>query len=194
MLLRRSHFSSQEWVDFLQHIRKELNPHLDKFTLPKLGDLGCVHSEEGDTLYHKIYDDKPEFEIGLPLSTHAISYFEDSGRCSRVDHLTRTQVAWVLTKASEWAIMEVDIRLGLSEQAGMTREKAFRTRINVVTLEEMLEKANVYPFRVWQSIRRQVDAWESRQKVLYENVSKVARGFEGLDLALTQMVLLKPIE
>lgn len=191
VLLRTKRLSHEEWVDFLENVRKELNPLLDRFTLPRLGDLGCVHSEEDNDRYRIIYDDAERYELGLPLDTHAIAYFVDSGRHRPSPGCpSKTQVVWALTKASEWVIMEVTVRLVPSERKGMTRERVLGTKVSQTTLEDMLRMSGEDPFRVWRCIKMEIDSWKSKQEAKYNRVRAISERFDGYDLMLKHTLVI----
>jgi hypothetical protein len=188
LLVRTDKLNKQELIQFLQWVRNELRPHIDKFTLPKLSELGCVHSEENAIQYHLLSDDKP-VDLGMPLSTHAIAYFVDSGRCSH-KRPSRTQIVWALTKSLEWVIMEVSIELVASKAEGMTRERAAQVKTSEApSLEEMLKTAGVTPLQVWHSIKCQIDVWKARQDAQHRQICSIAGRFDTYDLLFNQISL-----
>lgn len=188
LLVRADKLSHQELIQFLQWIRQEINPHIDRFTLPKLGDLGCVHSEENAIQYHQLFDDKP-VESGMSLETPAIAYFVDSGRCSHQSP-SRTQIAWALTKHLDWAIMEVYIELVESKIKGMTRERAVQVKtFEASSLEDMLQTASVSPMLVWRIIKCQIDTWKALQDNKYERICAIAGKFDTYDLLFNQVAI-----
>ena len=187
MLLRKEGLSFGEWLNFLELVRKQLNPLMDKFTLDTFGDLACVHSEEGSIQYHRIKEDEPVC-VGIGLDTHGIAYFSDTGRLSRVGD-TRDQFAWGLTKKSQWVLVRVSIELVPSKMEDLTqeltRERAKGVCVDEVCLEDMLRSSNVSPHSVWRSVHLKVKEWEARSSHRARQVAEIAEGFKAIDNMLT---------
>lgn len=189
MLLRQEQLTSDEWISLLEIVREELNPILDKFTLPRFGDLGCIHSEEDDDRYHRIFDDSPEItNTLLSLNTHGIAYFADFGRCVKIGE-TRLQPAWGLTKSGEWVVITAMVRLIASKRVGFTREKVEDVCIYPHTLGDMLRLTQIKPLSVWRSIFLEISTWDARRLKSYQDSHKVLQKFETLNDIITGIVL-----
>ena len=173
-LLRKEKLTHEGWIEQLEHLRATLNPHLDKFTLSKFGDLACM--DKGNGFYDEVSRHRPD-EIGpYKLKDHGMSYFEDSRERLVRRGDTRTIKAWGLSKKGEWVTISIGVELLPAEAGHPDWEHAKMVDIRPASLDVMLEQARVVPYQVLGIIANEIDNWERKRLIAYEEARDIAEG------------------
>jgi len=185
LLLRSGALTQDEWVVFLENVVDELRPRLETFKLPTFGELACMDDKSGR--YEIVSKHNPK-EIGnYFLRNHGVSYFQDTGeRLNKVGQ-TRSIKAWGLSKEGVWVLITVNVEACL-DHSNSIWEHAESADISRVSLPALFDAAKMPPYSVWMVIRLEVEKWEAKRRMRYEDSKKVVDHFHMLDKMISSLV------
>ncbi|MBZ9578220.1 hypothetical protein KJA13_04325 [Patescibacteria group bacterium] len=199
MLVRKHPPSDEEWLDLIEARRSLIKPHLDSFTLPKLGELKCLRTEswtEGHDLYDALTIRDTLTVTGdtrFSLKTQGIfrrpwsgiqripnsGYRAPGGGCP-----DGTMYIWGLTRAGQWILAKVEFK-GEPGYKKRGYERATRVHIEESDLATIIAKTKSTSEEIWRELGKAIKDWTKARHQLYRRAREIARIIRIEELALS---------
>jgi len=186
-LYREKPLQKEDWVGLLEECRKFLKPHLASFTLPELGELRCMATED---CLHRIDLDKPIVNKTGVISSHfglqvrGIFYPMWEDVKNRPADGKRVIPILGLVRPADWVLVTVKSQFQLNRRC---YEKAMTVEINELPLPIIISKTKTSPCRLFANLETTTNEWVSDREGLYKRALEVSELF-GVIRAITSNI------
>lgn len=198
MLVRKKQLTEDEWCKLLECRRSLIKPHLKSFTLPALGDLKCMQTENST---HELSMDAPWLtgDRRFTLKTQGIfhrsrssiveisnsGFRASSGGCDCPDG---TMYIWGLSRKGEWILAKVKFT-GESGYKERGCQRAFELDIHEADIQVIIETTKSKSGEIWKVLGESISNWVAFRKELYNDAASVLRIVQIEEMALSLIAL-----
>lgn len=195
VFVRKNQLADEEWFGLIEARRELIKPHLDSFTLPELGMLECMQS---DNFMHMLRYDvstttgDERFSLKTQgifrmQSWSAVERIPNSGYCAPpggVNCPDGTMRVWGLTRSGLWVLVTIGF-VGERGYKDRGYERAKTVEIVETDLPTIAAKTNEKPQRMWEELGKVIKGFAGHRNALYNQALNLARMVEVEELALS---------
>lgn len=157
---------TKRWKELIEARVELMRPHMDKFTLQRMGDIQCCKND----LECPKFRDHAQFRTPIELSkeTHGIYYLKDTTSETPIDSVGHMKF-WGLTKNTKWISAEVTFfKQKMTHGSKNWRINFAPVDVNFTSLEELLP---VWGSTIWAQLGLVIREWHTKAEDRFKTTS-----------------------